>query len=103
MSEIAHGLTGTGTYRMWEGYPVCDVSFPTSQLLLKLDDIVATVQKPPAYSAESLPYNLPVEWSTDREARDMRVHCCGPVTQHMGCLTVTLLNAAAPERNMLGM
>ena len=48
VSEIVRGFAGTGTYRMREGYPVCDVSLPTSQLLLKPDDIVATLQKPPA-------------------------------------------------------
>jgi len=48
VSEIARGFAGTGTYRMREGYPVCDVAFSTSQLLLKPDDIVATLQKPPA-------------------------------------------------------
>jgi len=46
--ETVRGFTGTGTYRMREGYPVCDVAFPTSQLLLKPDEIVATLQKPPA-------------------------------------------------------
>jgi len=48
MNEIARGFAGTGTYRIREGYPTCDIIVPMDQLLLKPEEIVATLQKPSA-------------------------------------------------------
>jgi len=50
---------------MREGYPVCEVAFPTSQLFLKPDDIVATSQKTPA---EVTTYTVHINYaSLDKE------------------------------------
>jgi len=35
-------------YRVRDGYPTCEIAVPINQLLLKPEEIVATLQKPSA-------------------------------------------------------
>jgi len=46
VTEIAHGLSGLGSYRLRQGFPLCNKVTECTKFTIKPDEIVATLQKP---------------------------------------------------------